>query len=266
MIKKKIKQISEQVKREVMKIREDLRARILAKQKDEKRKRQLVMNKITSLKKDISKDLLKASKNGNAEECNPDRPTNQILEYCKVNFEYDYSKMNECVENDNFCYMCCESEFGDLHLEARSNCHTKCDDFYIYKVKFKKQEGESENSDKNNKHSLNNKFNSAEKNINTNDKNMAIANKNIINDKLKNNIKNRQLPSLGTKVYFPNKKLVNNAKYPPQYSSKFLETNLVTDSSFKSELPSHSQDEYYKLIEEAKKKELLMDIKQDLNF
>jgi hypothetical protein len=217
MIKKKIKQISEQVKREVMKIREDLKARILAKQKDEKRKRDLIKNKINTLKNDISKDLLKASKNGNSDECNPDRPTPEILEYCRINYEKDNNKMNECVKNDNFCYMCCESEFGDLHLESRSVCYTKCDDFYIYKIKFGNAKGVKINVE------------STPKGVKTKKE---------------------------TETKSENKD--NNQKQI--FSTKFLET----DSTKVKEKDSDSDS--MNAIEEEMKRELLLDIKEDLNI
>lgn len=229
MLKKKIKQISEQVKREVMKIREDLRARILSKQRDEKRKRELVMNKIESLKKDISKNLLRASKNGNTDQCNPERPTGEIIDYCKVNYEFDFVKMNECVKNDNFCYMCCEAEFGDLHLEERSNCYIKCDDFYIYHIKFKDLRGE---------------FHSKEK-----DKSKEP--KEAVNPPLENKNNN-------------NKKESKNE----EEKSKFLETRTITTTQDNSnfEESAVTREDINKLIEQEKKRELLMDIKEDLNF
>ena len=87
------------------------------------------------LKEEISKSLLKASKSGCAEECNPDRPEKEILLYCKNNFN-DMSKLSNCVKHDTFCTVCCESEFGDLHLEERSSCYSKCNDYYINKIKF----------------------------------------------------------------------------------------------------------------------------------
>jgi hypothetical protein len=136
-IKKKIQQISDQVKREVLKIREDLRARMLSKKRDLQRKKELMLMKIEDVKHGISDDLIRASKSGNSEECDPERATAQIIQYCKVNFQFNYSKMNDCIKSDKFCYKCCESEFGDLHIEQRSTCFAKCDDYYIYKVKFK---------------------------------------------------------------------------------------------------------------------------------
>jgi len=94
------------------------------------------MDKMGELKLEISKNLLKASKSGCDEECNPDRPEKEILEYCKANFN-EMSRLGECVKQESFCTLCCESEFGELHLEERSNCYNKCNDYYINKVKFK---------------------------------------------------------------------------------------------------------------------------------
>jgi hypothetical protein len=222
MIKKKIKQISQQVQREVIKIREDLKARILSKQRDEKRKRELIQNKINSLKSDISKNLLKASKNGDSQECNPERPAEEIVEYCKVNYESDNNKMNECVMNDNFCYMCCESEYGDLHLESRSVCYTKCDDFYIYKVKFGGEKGIKLKME-----------------VTPN----AVKKESIVEES--NTKDNAQ----------------QNSK--PQIQSKFLETKTTLENKTTS---FYQLNDFSKIIEDEKKKQLLLDIKADLNF
>jgi len=108
----------------------------LAKKKEELRKREAVKVKIASMKKDISQELLKANKKGNFEECDPERKNKQIINYCSVNFRDDGYKQAECIKKDNFCYMCCENEYGDLHLELRDHCYSKCNDYYYYKKKF----------------------------------------------------------------------------------------------------------------------------------
>ncbi len=91
---------------------------------------------MSDLKLEISKSLLKASKEGCAEECNPDRPEKEILLYCKKNFDNMF-KLGECVKHESFCFVCCENEFGELHLDKRDNCYSKCNDYYINKKKFK---------------------------------------------------------------------------------------------------------------------------------
>lgn len=226
LLKKKIKQISEQVKRQVMKIREDLITRIKIKKSDEDRKRQIVQNKINSLKKDISKNLLKASRNGNYEECNPERQAEEIIDYCSKNYENDKLKLNECVSNDKFCYLCCQSEYGDLHLESREVCYTKCDDYYIYKIKFKPTKTVKLNI-------LATPF--------------GVKTEEIVDSK---KVKEKLLER-------SEKELIK---------TKFLETKVRTENQNVSNFESAPQDDMKKIIEDEKKRELLLDIKEDLNF
>lgn len=245
-VKKKIIQISEAVKRQVEKIREDLKSRLLAKKKDEARKRELIQNKIENLKKDISKNLIRASKKGNFEECDPERDQNQILNYCKVNYDNDGFKMAECVKNDNFCYMCCEAEYGELHLELRNNCYTKCNDFYFFKIKFK----------------------------HTRILNTYIDIKPTI-------IKMTKTDELQLKGSGNNQESNNNLSIHKTINdidvmkSKFLEKNLRIINSENTKIQTESninsnnfnnENQFSEIVEEERKKELLRNIKDDLNF
>jgi hypothetical protein len=236
LVKKKIKQISEQVKREVMRQREDMKLRILAKQKDLERKKELIQNKIQDVKEGISKELIKASKNGNAEECDPERPNEQIIKYCRVNFDTDYKKMNQCVQGDNFCYMCCESEFGDLHLEGRSNCYNKCDDFHILKKKFSHTETIKIDVE-----------------VGPNGtKSEQIKEEKSISNPSNNNM------SLPRFLSVDKKKVYDFSK------TKFIETNMkISVPDNKSSI--NKEADMADLIEKTKKTELLKLIKDDLN-
>ena len=41
--------------------------------------------------------------------------------YCIGNFTEDYTKLGEC-RGQGFCTLCCENEFGNLHMDKRQNC------------------------------------------------------------------------------------------------------------------------------------------------
>lgn len=218
------------------KIREDLKSRLLAKKKDEARKRELIQNKIDNLKKDISKDLIRASKKGDYEECDPERPLHQIINYCKVNYENDSYKMAECAKNDNFCYMCCEGEYGELHLELRNNCYTKCNDFYFFKVKFQHTK------------ILNTYIDVKSDSVKTTKTDEVYS---------KNSENHNQNSVSG----------INNAKKLDDIESmrsKFLDRNI--EFSNKKELIKPQQSRISQMIEEEKKKEILRKIKEDLSF
>jgi hypothetical protein len=134
-LRSKIKQLSENLKKQIQMIREDLKLRIQSKEQIQSRNDELMESKITELKNTISQSLFKADKKGNYEECDPDRPDIKITEYCKTNYQ-DTKRQEQCMNKQTFCPLCCEAEFGDLHLDDRNDCYSKCDDYYIFHKKF----------------------------------------------------------------------------------------------------------------------------------
>lgn len=267
-VKKKIIQISEAVKRQVEKIRQDLKSRLLAKKKDEARKRELIKDKIESLKKDISQNLIRASKKGNYEECDPERPKHQIMNFCKANYEENSFKKSECLKQENFCYMCCESEYGDLHLELRDNCYSKCNDFYFFKVSFiHKIELTTYNELKSKSNNLKEEKDSAitqenEKNKDYSDPFNSSASKTIdshFSSQQRNiHVKNEEAKFLGINGHMNFDVNGKDEILLARNNDKLGKKN--TDNIAKN------QNSILKMIEEEKKKELLMKIKEDLNF
>lgn len=134
-LKKKIDEIKSQVQEQINKVRNDLKARLLRKRKDKKREQELYQQKILEIKKDISESLIKAAKEGDYEVCDPELPSTTIVKYCKNNFASVF-KQNECVKSDNYCYYCCENEFGELHYDQRAVCKSKCEDYYTKQIRF----------------------------------------------------------------------------------------------------------------------------------
>merc|ERR1712032_1172199 len=49
---------------------------------------------------------------------------NEREKYCSQNFADNYIKYSDCINKDSFCYVCCENEFGDLHVVQRDACYT----------------------------------------------------------------------------------------------------------------------------------------------
>jgi len=51
------------------------------------------------------------------------------MKYCKTNFiDASPAKYNECLTESSYCYVCCETEFGDMHAKKRNKCYDKCDE------------------------------------------------------------------------------------------------------------------------------------------
>lgn len=77
----------------------------------------------------MAERLGKASKLGKIEKCFKPNMENEVLaeKYCDESFSDDHIKYEECKDFENFCYICCENEFGDLHIIERDKCYDKCD-------------------------------------------------------------------------------------------------------------------------------------------
>ena len=41
--------------------------------------------------------------------------------YCASNYD-DVVQFTQCKDSDDFCTVCCEKEFGDMHLDHRKEC------------------------------------------------------------------------------------------------------------------------------------------------
>jgi len=76
----------------------------------------------------MANTLIKANKNGDWKICKKARnDKDQVNEYCNSNFVDNFIKNKECKEPENFCYVCCENEFGNMFLKKRDLCYAMCD-------------------------------------------------------------------------------------------------------------------------------------------
>lgn len=122
-----IKNIQEQTKRDIQKKRLEIKKKIGEMRKKQERKKAALRGQIMSIRTKIADKINKLSKNGNPDRCmNPSTPV-QRENYCGLNFADNYMKFQDCMTEENFCYVCCENEFGDFHVLERDKCYSKCD-------------------------------------------------------------------------------------------------------------------------------------------
>jgi len=83
---------------------------------------------LNALRNKMAQEMLAAHKNGDLRLC---RKGNSDLdyreEYCNIHFVDDYTRNGDCKSEDNFCYMCCETEFGNMFIDKREGCYNMCD-------------------------------------------------------------------------------------------------------------------------------------------
>lgn len=83
---------------------------------------------LNSLRQRMAQEMLKANKNGDINKCRKGKTDFDAREnYCNANYIDDFVRNSDCKTDDNFCYMCCESEFGNAFITNRDNCYNMCD-------------------------------------------------------------------------------------------------------------------------------------------
>lgn len=54
----------------------------------------------------------------------------RLISFFLENFKEDYDRLNDCKNNSaDFCYTCCENEFGRIYEDLRDKCYQRCDEF-----------------------------------------------------------------------------------------------------------------------------------------
>ena len=106
-----------------------LKKKILEIRKMTERRKRLIENKINLIRGKMTEKIVEANKTGSPETCLTTRDSKQadINTYCDSNIITDFTKNLDCKKKDNFCYICCETEFGTAQFNLRSICYDKCD-------------------------------------------------------------------------------------------------------------------------------------------
>ncbi len=94
-----------------------------------RRKHRQIKQQIQMIRAEIAGEIMNANRRGNMEVCKDDRNNVvKIKEYCDKHYSDDYRKNMHCKDPQNFCYSCCETEFGNMFIAQREDCQTMCDE------------------------------------------------------------------------------------------------------------------------------------------
>lgn len=98
------------------------------KKKTSARKAQLA-SQLTSLRRQMTQTMLKAGKVGTVEHCRKGfNDANFRVKYCDKVFIEDFVQNIDCKNDEFFCDVCCENEFGNAHMDKREDCYNVCDE------------------------------------------------------------------------------------------------------------------------------------------
>lgn len=93
------------------------------------RKRKEARKSVTEIRTKMAGLLMNDNKVGNYTLCNPKQSDALRNEYCTKNFQNDPDQNRDCTTSaEDFCYVCCENEFGRNKMELRDRCYKLCDD------------------------------------------------------------------------------------------------------------------------------------------
>jgi len=123
-----IKKINREVSIEVELKRNELKRQVALMRLRARRKKAEVQEQVTRVRGQMAKELMEANKNGDIQFCRKGKF--DILyrkDYCDSNFRDDFIKNTDCKDNETFCYLCCENEFGNSFLDRRDECYNMCD-------------------------------------------------------------------------------------------------------------------------------------------
>ena len=122
-----IKNIKDKALEEIEERREKLKNKIQNIRKLAERRSRIIQNKINIVRNEMSKQILIATKNGSTEKCkNSWGDEVKMNEYCDSNVVDDIAKNVECKLKENFCFACCDSEFGVTHSDSKTSCYNYC--------------------------------------------------------------------------------------------------------------------------------------------
>lgn len=116
-------------KKDIKQNRDELRKKLAEIKRKAERRKRMVEQQINLIRGEMAKNLLDANKFGSIDICRKsNNDVTKVKEYCDANFIDNYLKNVNCKEMENFCYICCENEFGNMYMRQRDQCYTMCDE------------------------------------------------------------------------------------------------------------------------------------------
>jgi len=128
-----LKVMKEQSQKQILAKRNNVKLKIIRMRKKQQRKQKEISSQIQVMRTKVAEDLSKWNKAGDMALCFKDTGSEKdkilVTKYCTNNLAADAppAKYQECTNEDTFCYVCCETEFGDMHVKEREKCYDKCE-------------------------------------------------------------------------------------------------------------------------------------------
>lgn len=122
----RINAIKKEAASQVMKQRNKLKALLAKIRQQSLLRRSQLKQELMDVRSSIANELGKAYKKGDVNKC-IDAMKNETTKnnYCIALYMDDFSLMNYCKKSEDFCNICCNAEFGDMHQGEKEECIVK---------------------------------------------------------------------------------------------------------------------------------------------
>ena len=125
--KNEVNKIKAEAVAELKRKRTELKKKISEMRKLKQRRNSRLLMELENIRKATAEAVTKSSKSGSSENCAAGSKSEaKRKSYCKDKFGEDLIKFNECYNKDEFCFVCCETEFGQLNMVKRHACYKSC--------------------------------------------------------------------------------------------------------------------------------------------
>jgi hypothetical protein len=116
-----LEKIRQQAQKEIAEKRLLVMKKILEIKKKKEREKEKIKKQITDIRSKIADTINSSKKKGNQSLCVIKSKDN----YCNARFAENENKLDDC-KSDNYCYFCCDNEFGEFYALERENCYKSC--------------------------------------------------------------------------------------------------------------------------------------------
>ncbi len=126
-LQRELADIKNDVQMKITRNRNLLKQRIHRMKKVSERDLMKTRQQINDVRLDLTDNVMKAEKKGNMKMCKANTSEGYRNKYCDKFYKHDFYENRDCKKQKEFCYICCENEFGDMHPDDRELCYSQCE-------------------------------------------------------------------------------------------------------------------------------------------
>ena len=123
----KMDKLRAQTMESVSSARKRIQERLDAIRKTFEERRNAMAKRIMEVRANTANEVMNENRVGSKGKCKPSTENDKKIEYCNENFEGREELKEDCMRNSvDFCYVCCENEFGGMYEDNRESCFGEC--------------------------------------------------------------------------------------------------------------------------------------------